>query len=667
MGFRILTAESEGGELDRDFLKKVMELDAEAYSDEYVGELKNMEARYLHNKRTFVCVLDGHTLAGYINFFPTAPALWESILETSPTIRDDDIAPEEILPDYSTKEGENNLYILSVVVREKYRERRDGERPVVDILSRAFIDYLKKLESEGFPINAIAATAVSDDGMRFLSERMFRIVKELDDGNRVFLCDGIYLEQFLNNPKVPYHKSYHDDIYLFLPYADNEKNYKLDRILHPDMTKEKLSQNALGTEEDRLIAQKLLSDLIGNMEYEYSQNIVGELKQNWLGTFQFLHTRDGYEDEEEEGAPVHVVGEEKVYLILLSHEISNTHVLMLFLPDCRYLTSQVEDQLSHGYLKIRRPEDYEELSSGRRYKYMDLNSYLKETYGLLPCGQGKCVLCMSGKPLMDQEFYNILASETYLSVHQDFFIQNDGLKATAETNRAIYDYYDVYMSEAVISLILHDYDEDLFSRIELMATYNFIAELVIFQNAALNKMNQKVARALAQEGDVSYDYIEKLYRDYSKTVKFGQTDNFKYYGTKQEAEQIRQAFSNDELRQTYRDQQEFLEHMVDLNNADRERKSGYIINFAATFLAIMQVRDYVVSLLSKFYTMIGTRFDIEGLNIVVSDSAANTFDVAMLGGSGIFILVLLLLLRRRNYTWRKKLSASGYGGKGGGI
>ncbi len=35
--------------------------------------------------------------------------------------------------------------------------------------------------------------------MRFLSGRMFRIVKELDDGNKVFLYDGVYLRQLFND------------------------------------------------------------------------------------------------------------------------------------------------------------------------------------------------------------------------------------------------------------------------------------------------------------------------------------------------------------------------------------------------------------------------------------------------------------------------------------
>ncbi len=124
MGFRILTVDTCGGELTQEFLKKVMALDAEVYSAEYVGELKNMEARFERNKRTFVCVMDGEMLVGYINFFPAAPVLWDSILETSPTIRDDEIAPHEILPEYSKNEGENNLYILSVVIRERYRGKK---------------------------------------------------------------------------------------------------------------------------------------------------------------------------------------------------------------------------------------------------------------------------------------------------------------------------------------------------------------------------------------------------------------------------------------------------------------------------------------------------------------------------------------------------------------
>ena len=76
MSYQILKGENMG----RDFLPKIMEIDRICYEAEYVGELSKMEARYDRNPRSFVCVMDGETPAGYINFFPVGGALWDEIV-----------------------------------------------------------------------------------------------------------------------------------------------------------------------------------------------------------------------------------------------------------------------------------------------------------------------------------------------------------------------------------------------------------------------------------------------------------------------------------------------------------------------------------------------------------------------------------------------------------
>lgn len=621
----------KGEEMGLAFLPKIMEIDAKCYPDQYVGELANMEARYKENPRTFVCVMDGDKVAGYINFFPVKPKLWDEIVETGMEIRDDDIRPDE-MADYS-KEEDNNLFIISIAVSPEYR----SDKNVVITLTDGFVDYLNELEEEGYPIHAISATAVSEDGQKFLRSRMFRIYREIHDENKVYLCDGIYLKKLLK--KDLYFKTYKDDVYLFLPYADNKKNTKVEKLFGEEYS----VKNAKTPE----VAGYLLNALDDCLNYECQNTVVNELKRVYLGEFMFLHTLDTYEDEEDENERPYIQGEEKVYLSLLAHHSSHMYVVMLFIPDCRYSTSQVEDQLSHGYLKIRHKNDMDEKGF---YQYQELNQYLKEEFGLLPCGTGKSIICMSNKPETEREFYNILTAEAYNSMHQDFHIQYEELKEQAEKDRAVYDYYEVYMTEAVVAFILKEFQpEELKERIELTATYIFIVEMVIFQNTALNKVTIKVSNALAHEGDVSYEYIGQIYRDYAKTIKFWQSNNFKYYGTQREANQIKQAFGNDELRRDYYEQQEFLEHIVDIKNARDERRNGAVINIAAMILAILQVQGYMVGLLSRFYESCG----------IPVESASNTFDVVVLGGGGLILLVWYILSKKNRHIRKQKLREKG--------
>lgn len=621
MAYEILKGEQMG----LAFLPRIMEIDRICYEAEYVGELSQMEARYKRNPRSFVCVMDGEKPVGYINFFPVGDALWEEITETGMKIRDDDIMPEE-MADYSADKL-NHLFVISVAVLPDYQK----DKAVIMTLTDGFIDYLNALEAEGYKIGGIAGTAVSEGGQKFLRSRMFGLYREIEDGNKVYLCQGDYLKKLLK--KDLYFKTHKEDVYLFLPYADNVKNTRINKLLYPD--------------GERGIPEKvrwLLEALDGCLHYEYDSDMVSELRRVYVGEFCFLHTLDTYEDEEDPSARPYAVGEETVYLSLFAHPSSHMYVLMLFFPDCRYSTSQLEDQLSHGYLKIRRPEDKDEKGF---YQYQKLNDYLKREYGLLPCGKGKSLLCMSKKPENEGEFGNILTAEAYNSMHQEFRINYPRLKERMEENRAIYDYYEAYMTEDVVAVILYQYGEcDLKERIELTATYAFIAELVIFQNTALNKMTIKVSNALANEGDVSYQYISQLYRDYARTIKFWQSNNFRYYGTQREADQIREAFGNDEIRQNYYEQQDFLEHIVDLKNAQVERRNGLIINIVATILAILQVQGYVVDLLSRFYESFG----------IPVESASTTFDVMVLGGGGLIFLVWYILYRKHFQVRKKRLS-----------
>ena len=180
-------------------------------------------------------------------------------------------------------------------------------------------------------------------------------------------------------------------------------------------------------------------------------------------------------------------------------------------------------------------------------------------------------------------------------------------------------------------------------RIKLAATYVFIMELVTFQNTALSKMTTKVSRALAQEGDVSYEYVSLLYQEFARTIKFWQSDNFRYYGTQKEAEQIRRAFANEELRDSYNEQQAFLEHIVELKVAQNDRRNGNIINIVAIILAVFQVRDYIVELLARFYGKID----------VPAEAAGDTFNTAVFGFF-ILTLVIMYILRGKNYYYRSR-------------
>ena len=643
MEYKILTGE----QLSEDFLEKIMEVDRECYAGEYVGELVNMQARYRANKKSFVCVMDGDCVAGYINFFPVIDQLWDDIVETGMNIRDDDITPQEV---QEFRQGEShNLYLLSVAIREKYRDKKDSETPVVKVLTDAFIEYLNQLKDAGYGINAIAGTAVSNGGKKFLSNCMFGVHRQLEDGNVVYVCDGEYLDKLLKNKL--YFKTFQDDVYLFIPYVENPHNPKMAKFL---------AKKAAGECDAILpdVVQKMMEELDDCLEYEYTSDVVDELQRVSLGEFELMHTLDLYPDSPDERP--HIVGEEKVFVSILAHQRSHMFVAMLFIPNCRYSTSQIEDQVSQKYLMIRNKQDVDEHG---HYIYQRLNDYLFESYGLIQCGSGKSIMCMSKKPETEQEFLNILAGESYNSMRQDFFIRYPQLEENAKDNKAIYDYYKAYMTQSVLALI---FGEEVFKidktnpnrieaeiekgkeRVSLTATYVFIVEMTMFQNIALNRVVNKVSRALSHDGDIDYDYVMQLNEDYAKTVKFWQSNNFKYFGTQREAEQIRKAFDNDEILANYRSQQDFLDHMVEVKTARSEHRSDLIMNIVLFMLAIIGAKDYIIQIIQSIYST----FNFSG-DISIVESAKGTFDTLFLG-IGPLIAIIVLTLRKKRYRENDK-------------
>ena len=160
----------------------------------------------------------------------------------------------------------------------------------------------------------------------------------------------------------------------------------------------------------------------------------------------------------------------------------------------------------------------------------------------------------------------------------------------------------------------------------------------MFQNTSIEKVNMQISNALANDGDISHQEILGLYRNFGKTVRFWEKNNYKYWGTQQEAQCIVEAFGNKELKETYYEHQEFLEHIVELKGAQTEERNGTILNIVATILAVIQVQDFAVELLEGFYKKAGIDVTYAG----------STFSTLIICGTFSFVLVLIIINRMRS-------------------
>jgi hypothetical protein len=370
------------------------------------------------------------------------------------------------------------------------------------------------------------------------------------------------------------------------------------------------------------------------------------------------------------------------------------YIVLILIPNSRFSTSQAFDQVSKNYIKIRDPE----ITDPFMLKYIHIDDYLEQKYGLISAGTGKCLTCMTKEPhpqpdedyvkvgdkKTTREMLNILAGETYFSLFQNFKILNEKLKKQAVKDLAAYDYYKAYMSEQTIVFILkksvlddmppdEDYVKEylcteseweqnkkeiknsteykVLTHIGLATTMLFIMEMVMFQNTALAKMTNRVSKALVQAGNVPWEYIDRIYEDYGKTIQFWRTDNFKYYGTECEARHIRKAFENDDLKNIYNEQQEYLQKVVELNSAELERRNSMFIGIVGVVLAVFGAKDYIVEgVIQKFYESLPPYWIADA-----ETEALRTFNVLGIGGFLLAFFLLHMTGRRNFYNKMRRL------------
>ena len=685
-----------GEDVDLSYLPKINPVDESCYEEKYQGVQENTDARYLKNPRSFIFVEDTlkDRMAGYINFFPCEEPLYrDNIGAPRPDgsvcdhIRDDDIAPEEVA---EYRNDINHIFILSIAIHEDYRNSE-----VIKLLSDSFIAYLNKLEEEGYPITDIAGTAVSRDGQRTLSRWLFRKLRPLGDGNTVYLCDGIRLEKFLANDL--YIKKHDDDLYLMLPLAENSANLRAGNYIkkclenkegHAEDNGEEAelrcsgpeSEDGSGEYTDDEIFDKLIEGLEEYIKYECTNVVVKDLRIVRLGAFDFLHTTDDYPQctfgdsegaEPEEGQKYRwttdaditendreillrgsdgsgeleqeiIFDDVKGYAVLTAHPRTHMFILTVYFPSYPQSVTQMLDQMSYGYLKIRDPED--------PAHYIPLYEYLLQNYGLHACGEQKALIYIDRLPEDKKEFQDMLACEAVNNFEKDYRINSDEIDEISHCDRAQFENYEVYLSSRTI--VYRHLDEegaeitDTIEKLGDVADYLFIVLLTLFQNTALAKVNSKVTNLLENDGDVSIRAKLDIDREYGQTIRFWEMQNFKYLASQQEAEHIKKAFRSEELKETYKEHQEYLEHVVEVKNAIADQRNGLIIDVVAVILALIQVKEFLVEVAGDFYDYFG---------IEVKNAPDVTFNYVVFGGVVLFIIILRILRRRTSVSQHKQL------------
>lgn len=534
------------------FLDSVYALEKIVYPSSLWGKRENLQARFDKNNDSFILVYDEDILAGYINFFPVCQKIDEDYLNyESCKMWDDDISADDIT-DWNDN---NNVFVISVVTHPDYR---DGE--AIKLISRNFAEFICKKETEGKIINSISGAAVSDGGVNFLSRFRAEFYKELDHGYKYYRTDRLNVTELIKN--TLYKKSYKDDLYFYIPMSSKMVSGTYNEI-------KKKSYEAVEkfcTDENHF--GKIYVDAINeHIAYECNSHTLGlkGLEHFYLGEYKLACYNDHYVNLEEKA-----VTTETCHIFISVHNKTGLHIITVAIPDNEYLPTQLIDQMSADHLNIL------DENTG---KFVVIKDYFGSMFNLKICGDTKFVMCLSNMPENPTELGYALAGETYNSEHIDYHILPNHINELISANHSSYDYYHSYISHSGIAFILNDFSNDIVKRVEKYeASVLFVVEFVLLQNTALLRTNRHVIRALEESDKITNEDIEKLYIEFGKTMKFWNSDIYKYPYTQREADQVIEAFGINKTMEEYHRNQQYLDRLIELKSKMDEKDSNDTTN-----------------------------------------------------------------------------------------
>ena len=572
---------------DEDFLKDILELDKIVYTEDVQGNLIELQERFKSKKQDFLLVYKEKRIIGYMCFFPISDKASKQI-QAQNKIYDNNIKAKDIC-NYR-KDKATDIYVISVVITP---EEQDTD--AIRFLTNNFIIDLKEKIKQGFILKDIFATAVTNDGKKFLKNLNFKEEKVFENDYKLMKCNINDLRS------IHFAKTYKDDLYIMIPLKGNE------------VTIPKNSND---------IGDYYINSLYRFSNYECNNNIAQSLKRTFLGEIPIGCIDDYYTKE--------VIDSQIAYLFLTSHIDTKLHILTVVVPNNKLSTTMLQDQASSNNLYIK---------DGGNWR--NLFEYIFEKYKLKKCGEPKTIVCLSNKPRNENEMRAMLASEAFDGEYnlesEELYLTSNKLDQISNNNISQYAFCETYASEVAVIYVLKGFKDNFKENLGHEELVIFIVELTMFQFSAINRTNQKIVEGLSKEGNVSLKFIENLYKELGKTVIFWNNDNFYYSSSQSFADAIYRSFKTHESFELYKKNQYFLEHIVDLKNAQSTNRENKILNIIVIILTCLQVIPVIISFITWLlditspYTVLG----VSGTSVTI-------------------IILLIIILIRRNKETKKK-------------
>ncbi|MBW9171204.1 hypothetical protein K2F43_08280 [Clostridium estertheticum] len=361
-------------------------------------------------------------------------------------------------------------------------------------------------------------------------------------------------------------------------------------------------------------ADIFIKQLEKNSKYECSDSISSKVNRKFIGAYEFMCISDSSNEEQ-------IIETENCYLFLTSHENTNLHIVTIMIIDVKSPVTFVLDQVSREDLIIK--------VNNQKIKLYDF--FINE-FNFQVCGKAKTCISLSDYPNDEKEMLYLAAGEAFGSDEVDFELMSKQFKSDVSKNIAQFDFCDIYASKTNIIQINKRFTEKFCERIYYETLLIFIAELVIFKELAIHRTNQKVVREIEKNSKPSLKLIERLSIEFGSTIGLWNISNFRYNAVQCLAKDIEDSFQISELMLIYNNNQNYLEHIINIRNIQVSEWEGKILNFIAIMLTLIQTIPLILSVFTKISIFKNIKFDWK------------------YGAMGLITILLIILIRKRKMS-----------------
>lgn len=322
--------------------------------------------------------------------------------------------------------------------------------------------------------------------------------------------------------------------------------------------------------------------------YECVAEIACDIKRAYLGRFEITCASD---------SAVHAKAQHAEEAMLFAVYSAVTHLALIeaVFPDIKAPLTFMLEEMYRNNGRIVTPSEE-----------IGFDAYFEKNFGMTRCGAMKHLSTLSGVPADRDELMYIAMAEEYGT--QDIDSKLRPAAMAAGENISQYEAFDIYASNAGVTLIFKEWQRVFPERLYFEAMVVLSVELIMFKIAAVMRTNRDAIKKLECESYPSLKIIDDMSSQFARTIRFWDTDNFRYLSTRNMAREIAQAFESENIMQGYMRNLSFLEHLISIRSAQASERENKVLGFLAIVLTLVQIVPLMYSIIEYvFLNTIGFR------------------------------------------------------------